>query len=155
MLDTFSKRLLRLRILQHSKRSLPALQLGTGNFELDSENLSVSMASESNKSRSQSGFSETSKKSKRQQSAVQKMKKKRAVKEGSPFEEEYLLELLKEETCLQPDDKEAVKLLMRSLMFFGCIDEATTLHLLVDRVIQAKFEAEQLRSVEQERHLNE
>jgi len=45
---------------------MPVSQLGTGNFELDSEQLSVSNASESNKSRSQSGFSETSKKSRRQ-----------------------------------------------------------------------------------------
>ena len=37
---------------------------------------------------------------------MQKMRKKKAVKEGSPFEEEYLLELLKEETKLHPDDKE-------------------------------------------------
>jgi len=28
------------------------------------------------------------------------MRKKRAVKEGSPFEEEYLLELIKDETQL-------------------------------------------------------
>lgn len=76
--------------------------MGTGNFELDSEQLSVSQASESNKSRSKSsgGFSETSKKSHRQKNAVAKMRKKRAVKEGSPFEEEYLLELIREETCL-------------------------------------------------------
>jgi hypothetical protein len=47
------------------------------------------------------------------------MRKKRAVKEGSPYEEEYLLELIKEETCLQPDDKEQVKSLMKSLLFFG------------------------------------
>ena len=76
--------------------------MGTGNFELDSEQLSVSQASESNKSRSKSSgwFSETSKKSHRQKNAVAKMRKKRAVKEGSPFEEEYLLELIREETCL-------------------------------------------------------
>lgn len=83
------------------------------------------------------------------------MRKKRAVKEGSPFEEEYLLELLKDETCLQADDKELVKALMSTLMYFGCITEATTLHSLVAMVIQAKFESESLRSVEQERTLNE
>lgn len=81
---------------------ISSLGMGTGNFELDSEQLSVSQASESNKSRSKSsgGFSETSKKSHRQKNAVAKMRKKRAVKEGSPFEEEYLLELIREETCL-------------------------------------------------------
>lgn len=81
---------------------ISSLGMGTGNFELDSEQLSVSQASESNKSRSKSsgGFSETSKKSHRQKNAVAKMRKKRAVKEGSPFEEEYLIELIREETCL-------------------------------------------------------
>ena len=70
------------------------------NFELDSENLSVSNASESQMSasgrslKSGSGYSETSKQSRRQNNAKTKMKKKRTVKEGSPFEEEYLIELL-------------------------------------------------------------
>jgi hypothetical protein len=50
------------------------------------------------------------------------MRKRRVVKEGSPFEEEYLLELIKEETCLQPTDKDHVKSLMKTLMFFGMID---------------------------------
>jgi hypothetical protein len=69
------------------------------------------------------------------------MRKKRAVKEGSPFEEEYLLELIKDETCLQSDDKEQVKHLMRTLMFFGAITEATTSHSLVEKIITAKFES--------------
>lgn len=76
------------------------------------------------------------------------MRKKRTVKEGSPFEEEYLVELIKDETCLQPDDKEQVKHLMMTLMFFGSITEATTLHSLVEKTITAKFESEQLMSVE-------
>jgi len=46
---------------------------------------------------------------------MQKMRKKKAVKEGSPFEEEYLLELLKEETKIQPEDKEHVKKLLLAL----------------------------------------
>lgn len=76
------------------------------------------------------------------------MRKKRAVKEGSPFEEEYLLELIKEETCLQPGDKDAVKSLMKTLMFFGMINEATTLHQLVEKVIRACNESHKLLSVE-------
>lgn len=56
------------------------------------------------------------------------MRKRRAVKEGSPFEEDYLLELIKEETCLQPGEKDIVKKLMKSLMFFGMLNESTTLH---------------------------
>ena len=68
VLDSYCKRLLRLKILQNQKRLLPASKLGTGgNFELDSENLSVSQQSDSHRSRGSSQqFSETSKKSKRQ-----------------------------------------------------------------------------------------
>lgn len=49
-LETFGKRLLRLKIVQHSKRSMPgAGEFGGGerNFELDSDALSMSNASES------------------------------------------------------------------------------------------------------------
>ena len=72
---------------------------GERNFELDSEQLSMSNASESqmsssSRSKSQGGFSETSKKSRRVENSKKKMRKKRVVKEGSPFEEEYLIELL-------------------------------------------------------------
>ena len=41
VLDIFSKRLLRLRIVQHTKRVMPSSSLGNGNFELDSDQLSV------------------------------------------------------------------------------------------------------------------
>jgi len=48
VLDTFGKRMLRLKVLQHSKRSMPVAAFGDAkNFELDSEQLSVSNASES------------------------------------------------------------------------------------------------------------
>ena len=47
------------------------------------------------------------------------MKKRKQVKEGSPFEEEYLLELLKEETVVSTEDKETVCKLMRILFFFS------------------------------------
>jgi len=53
---------------------------------------------------------------------MNKMRKKKAVKEGSPFEEEYLLEIIKEETTISSQDKEQVKGLMRVLMFFTMID---------------------------------
>lgn len=154
ILEQYSKRLLRLRIVQNTKRSMPVSNLG-GDFELDSEQLSVSQASESNRSRSQSGFSETSKKSRKQQNAGKKMRKQRAVKEGSPFEEEYLIELIKEETCLQHTDKETVSSLMKILMFLGMVSEATELHSLVEKVILARSESSKLLSVEQERLLKD
>ena len=76
--------------------------------KFDADQMSTSGASALSESqrdgssgRSESGFSQTSKKSKRQGAArkqERKLRKKRVVKEGSPFEEIYLLELLKEET---------------------------------------------------------
>jgi len=89
---------------------------GERNFELDSDALSMSNASESQMSQSNrsgrsasSGFSETSKKSRRVANAQKKMRRKRVVKEGSPFEEEYLLELLQEDTKVLAEDKAFVK----------------------------------------------
>jgi len=49
------------------------------------------------------------------------MKRKRAVKEGSPFEEEYLLDTIKEETICSELDKTQVKSLMRILILFGLV----------------------------------
>jgi len=42
------------------------------------------------------------------------MRRKRVVKEGSPFEEEYLLELLRDDTKVTAEDKTAVKALMQA-----------------------------------------
>ena len=124
--------MLRLKIVQHSKRAMPGSSVfgGERNFELDSDALSMSNASESQMSSSNrsgggksqsSGFSETSKKSRRVQNAVKKMRRKRAVKEGSPFEEEYLVELLHDDTTVTPEDNAPDKALMQSLIFFGLI----------------------------------
>ena len=128
------------------------------NFELDSEQLSVSNASESQMSASgrsgkSSGYSETSKKSRRQANAKKKMKKKRTVKEGSPFEEEYLIELIHEDTKCTESDKEQVKVIMKALVFFGMMAEANMLHGLVAKLLRAQFEASCVLSVEQERAL--
>jgi len=109
--------------------------------------------SASGRSGKSSGYSETSKKSRRQANAKKKMKKKRTVKEGSPFEEEYLIELLKDDTKCTEADKEHVKIIMRALVFFGMVAEATMLHNLVAKLLRAQFEADCVVSVEQERAL--
>jgi intergrase/recombinase len=113
---------------------------GERNFELDSEQLSMSNASESqmsssSRSKSQGGFSETSKKSRRVENSKKKMRKKRVVKEGSPFEEEYLIELLQEDTKCTEDDKATVKNLMKVLTYFGLVEESIQLHSLVEKLI--------------------
>lgn len=125
ILENFSKRTLRLKIVQQIKRSMPEERQAGGDFELDSDNLSVSNASSNFSSRkgsskgSSSNFSQTSKLSRKNKNP--KMKRKRAVKEGSPFEEEYLLDTIKEETICSEEDKMQVKNLMRILILFGLV----------------------------------
>jgi len=104
---------------------MPEERQAGGDFELDSDNLSVSNASSNFSSRkgsskgSSSNFSQTSKLSRKNKNP--KMKRKRAVKEGSPFEEEYLLDTIKEETICSEEDKMQVKNLMRILILFGLV----------------------------------
>ncbi len=81
------------------------------------------------------------------------MRKKRAVKEGSPFEEEYLIELLHDDTKVSVEDKQEVKMLMQALIYFGMIAESVALHGLVEKLIKAQLEAECVLSVEQENYL--
>ena len=85
--------------------------------------------------------------------AQKKMRRKRAVKEGSPFEEEYLIELLHDDTKVTPEDKTVVKQLMQALIYFGQIAESVALHSLVEKLIRAQLEAECVLSVEQEQFL--
>ena len=66
------------------------------------------------------------------------MRKKRAVKEGSPFEEDNLIELLKEEVTITAQDKEEVKNIMSALVYFGMLDLSTHLHGLVERLMKAE-----------------
>jgi elongator complex protein 1 len=81
--------------------------------------MSQSQQSSSGRS-SASSFSETSKKSRRvnDKKTKKKMRKNRVVKEGSPFEEENLIQLLKDETIITAEDKEQVKELMNALVYF-------------------------------------
>jgi hypothetical protein len=78
------------------------------------------------------------------------MRKKRQVKEGSPFEEDNLIEMLKEEVILSQLDKEQVKDIMNALIFFSNIDTSTYLHGLVDKLMRAQHVCQRgLWSVEQ------
>ena len=78
------------------------------------------------------------------------MRRKRVVKEGSPFEEEYLIELLQDDTKVTDEDKSTVKVLMQALIYFGLIAESVALHGLIEKLIKAQLEAECVLSVEQE-----
>ena len=148
---TFSEKVLRLKIVQQSKKDMPgflsANQLGT---ELDADLLSTSGVSmTASEVSGTSGLSETSKKSvKRAKKGKKKLRKKRAVKEGSPFEEDYLLGLLKE-IKVTDQDKLEVDNLMKGLLHFNMLKEASILHDLLEKLIKAEFECFNLLSVEQ------
>lgn len=104
-----------------------------------------------------SGVSETSKKSKRQgaikKQQKQKLRKKRQVKEGSPYEEASLIDMLKEEVKITPADKDEVRDLMRALLNFALVDESTEIHSLVEKVMKAQHAVSHLLSVEQQQFL--
>jgi len=80
-----------------------------------------------------------------------KMKKKRQVKEGSPFEEDNLIEMLKDEVHITKADKDQVKDIMNALVHFGLIDLSTQIHSLVAKLIKAEHVCQRdLFSVEQQ-----
>jgi hypothetical protein len=100
-----------------------------------------------------SGVSETSKKSKRQSAQKkqqkQKLRKKRQVKEGSPYEEDFLIDQLREEVKITQADKEEVKDIMKALLNFGMVTESTDIHSLVERLIKAQHHVSTLLTVDQ------
>jgi hypothetical protein len=75
------------------------------------------------------------------------LKKKKAVKEGSPFEEEYLIELLKD-IKMSAAEKEEVQEIMRALLFFGQVDESIQLHSLLENQIKLAHIVPKLTTVE-------
>lgn len=112
LLTKFSTKYLRLKIVQNQKRSMPSasdmLNRDATGLGFDADQISMSgtstfsesqLSSTSGSQQSSSGFSQTSKLSKRNPDRKQKkkMRKRRQVKEGSPFEEDNLIEILKED----------------------------------------------------------
>ena len=83
------------------------------------------------------------------------MRKKREVKEGSPMEEDNLVELLKEEVHVTATDKEEVKDIMSALVYFGMLDLSTHLHGLVNRLMKAENICHGLFLLEQKQLLDE
>jgi len=59
------------------------------------------------------------------------MKKKRQVKEGSPFEEDNLIEMLLEEVRVSLVDQEQCRNIINALVYFSLIEQSTTLHELL------------------------
>ena len=150
ILEDFDKRYLRLKIVQNNKRNMPEFTLNKDGLGFDADQMSMSGASSYSESQLSStsgrsglsGYSETSKKSWRDKKNDKKkkktMRKKRQVKEGSPFEEDNLIDMLKEETIISQEDKDQVRNIMNALVYFGMIEISTYLHSLVDRLMRAQ-----------------
>lgn len=152
VLQEFEKKFLRLRIVQHTKKHVPhqLLKMDGGTLrQFDADQLSTSGASSYSESQfssssgrsGTSGVSETSKKSKRQgtikKQQRQKLRKKRNVKEGSPYEEDFLIDSLREEVRVTAQDREEVRDIMKALLNFAMVAESTEIHGIVERLMRA------------------
>jgi len=128
------------------------------NMRFDVDQLSMSGTSALSESQfsqsSMGGVSETSKMSKRQNAhrkkQQQKLRKKRQVKEGSPYEEAFLIAALLEEVKVSQADRDEVKDIMRACLNFGMVAESTDLHAHLERLIKAEHSLQGLHSVEQQ-----
>jgi len=133
----YKEKLLRLKIVQHNKKhlgSINALTIGNGAF--DAETMSQSQLSDASMTSGQSSISGLSETSKLSQARVRmgkskkkskKKKKKKVPKENSPFEEEMLVEFL-EDISVEKAERDEVSNLMKTLVYFGYIDESVYLH---------------------------
>ena len=100
---------------------------GQGGLGIDADLMSVggsSFYSSSQQSStgqsSHSSISQTSKMSKKlpEKKQKKKLRRKRQVKEGSPYEEDNLIEMLKEEVTVTAEDKDQVKKIINALVYF-------------------------------------
>ena len=140
----YKEKLLRLKIVQHNKKHLGNLNtLGVGQGAFDAETMSQSQLSDASLASgtaSLSGLSETSKLSQarvRMQKSKKKSKqkkKKKVPKEGSPFEEEMLVEYL-DSVYVPREERDEVSNLMKVLVYFGFIDESVNLHEKVEELM--------------------
>lgn len=153
----YKEKLLRLKIVQHHKRHLGNINaLGVGGGAFDAETMSQSQLSDASLAsgtQSLGGLSETSKLSmarvrmgKSKKKAKQK-KKKKVPKEGSPFEEELLVEYL-DDVSVSREERDEVSNLMKTLVYFGYIDESVNLHEKVEELMVLSNST--LRTIEQE-----
>ena len=160
----YKERLLRLKIVQHNKKYLGNINtLGTGGGVFDAETMSQSQLSDASMTSgmsSMSGLSETSKlsmarvrmgKSKKNKKRNKK-KKKKVPKEGSPFEEEMLVDYL-EEVFVDKTERNEVSNLMKALVYFGYIDESVNLHEKLEELM--RITNTKLWTIEQEGILEE
>jgi elongator complex protein 1 len=162
VLEDFDKRYLRLKIVQNNKKNMPVSIGGlgvNGGLGFDADQMSMSGASDYSSSQlssslrsSGSSFSQTSKKSKRvnERKTKKTMRRKRQVKEGSPYEEENLLDMLREEVVITAADKQHVKEIMNALVYFQLIGQSIQVHKHVASLIRASNLSQKLLSVEQQ-----
>lgn len=152
----YKDKLLRLKIVQHNKKHLGNINsLGAGGGAFDAETMSQSQMSDASLASgtgSISGLSETSKLSQarvrmgKSKKKPKQKKKKKLPKEGSPFEEEMLVDYL-EDTEVPKEERDEVSNLMKTLVYFGYIDESVYLHEKVEELM--KLSNEKHRTIEQ------
>jgi hypothetical protein len=140
----YKEKLLRLKIVQHNKKHLGNINsLGVGGGTFDAEVMSQSQMSDASlvSGTSISGLSETSKLSQarvrmgKSKKKTKNKKKKRLPKEGSPFEEEMLVDYL-EDTDVTKEERDEVTKLMKTLVYFGFIDESVHLHEKIEELMK-------------------
>lgn len=150
----FREKLLRLKIVQFEKKNFGSLNtLGIGQGVFDAETMSQSQLSDASLvsgSQSLSGLSETSKLSQARlrmgkKKKKSKQKKKKVPKQGSPFEEEMLVEFLND-VDVPKDELTEVSNLMKVLVYFGYIDESVNLHEKIEKLL--KVTNQKVRTIE-------
>lgn len=130
----YKEKVVRLKIVQENKKLIPGV-IKPGNMNLDMETMSQSQFSDLSQSQASdtSGISETSKLSMARARRGKSNKKKnkggnvRSVKEGSPFEEELLVDFLNNLVVTKEERKE-IGNLIKVLVYFSLIDESVKIH---------------------------
>ena len=154
-LDMFNEKSMRLKIVKMKKKEMPHLLSLGEKQEFDCELMSTSeFSTDSSQISGESGSSTKSKKRKKR-----KKTKKRVVKEGSPLEEQYLVDLL---NSLKPTlqnkgsflqnkslpNIEEIESLLEILEYFALFDEIEKIKQLFNDLV--KLTENKTRTLEQE-----
>eukprot|EP00743_Colponemidia_sp_Colp-15_P007997 GILK01008662.1.p1 GENE.GILK01008662.1~~GILK01008662.1.p1 ORF type:complete len:1374 (-),score=250.17 GILK01008662.1:279-4400(-) len=143
-IDNYQKRIQRLEVVQRSKRLMPeSTGRGQGD-ELDDDNRSLASLAMSEYS-AYSGVSNASSRSSRASAASRRSKKvakkkinKVSAREGSPFEEQGIVDLLSK-AMPEQHVKDSIQNLLRGLVYFGALDKAQNLQSLFEIYMKMSY----------------
>jgi len=136
-IDTYKEKLIRLKIVQFNKRNMP--QLTSAEFaDFDPETMSTysGVTSQISGTKSYTGSSSSSKRSTSSKKSMKRPKVfRKKVKEGSPFEEDFLVEYLNE---MKPQSrtKDEIKSLIKILVYFEMLEEAQNIQKLITAFVE-------------------